>query len=463
MKVIDEGGAEVLNWIKVSGPTTLTFSPGNALTTSISGWAQGTYQIKASATDTGGLTGTATRNIIVNPASNMPPVVNAGIDQTVTAPVSIVTLSGTASDPDGTVSSVSWSQISGPVGGSSIVSPNSLTTLVSSLVPGTYSFKLTATDNVGAISSDTVNITVLPALPNGQTNFARWKYLGAYVRKNLVYEYTYEISGAQDSTYWEGHDNLGNALTAFIDRSGPHSLYSSDSAKRSGNRALRAEITKDDNQTASSYRSEYMVNSAMLKGTPLWPDSAHYEGWFGASIMPGAVDSIIDPEPTSIWQAHNVTDSGENGNSPSAWLQNKGGYYVFDRAADSNRITCGAGIPGGCRYSYQHSDTLGKVVPGQWEDWVFHIKFADSAHFHSGILQIWKNGVLMVNYTGPIGYNDSNPPFIKYGIYHWSWGFTPNTWATTGPHAASDIVYYYDEIRVATAGANYSDVAPNKN
>jgi hypothetical protein len=50
----------------------------------------------------------------VKPGSNKGPIANAGQDQTV-VPKSTVTLNGLASsDPDGTISSYSWSQISGP-------------------------------------------------------------------------------------------------------------------------------------------------------------------------------------------------------------------------------------------------------------------------------------------------------------------------------------------------------------
>jgi K319-like protein/PKD domain-containing protein/6-bladed beta-propeller protein/calcineurin-like phosphoesterase family protein/NHL repeat-containing protein len=50
----------------------------------------------------------------ITPGSNKPPIANAGQDQTV-VPKSTVTLNGLASsDPDGTISSYSWTQISGP-------------------------------------------------------------------------------------------------------------------------------------------------------------------------------------------------------------------------------------------------------------------------------------------------------------------------------------------------------------
>lgn len=97
-------------------------------------------------------------------ADNLPPLVDAGNDQSITLPNNSVTLSGTASDPDGTISSVLWYLNDGP-STFTIASPNSLTTNVTDLVQGTYHFTLSATDNQGAVSYSVVQVTVNP-VPN---------------------------------------------------------------------------------------------------------------------------------------------------------------------------------------------------------------------------------------------------------------------------------------------------------
>lgn len=99
------------------------------------------------------------------PAPNQPPVVNAGSSQSVQLPSSSVNLSGSAQDPDGAISSVQWSQVSGPAT-AVISSPGSTTTTVSQLsVQGTYSFRLQASDNQGASGAATVSVTVSPSPP----------------------------------------------------------------------------------------------------------------------------------------------------------------------------------------------------------------------------------------------------------------------------------------------------------
>ena len=96
------------------------------------------------------------------PAANIPPVANAGADQTVTLPVNTVTLNGSGTDADGTIASYQWTKISGP-STFTIVSPSQAQTAVNNLVQGTYQFQLTVTDNQGATATDTVVITVNPA------------------------------------------------------------------------------------------------------------------------------------------------------------------------------------------------------------------------------------------------------------------------------------------------------------
>lgn len=88
----------------------------------------------------------------------------AGFSQTTTPPVTTqVTLTGSGSDPDGTIVSYSWRQISGPAS-PTIVTPNAAITVVKDYsVPGVYKYELTVTDNRGGIGRDTTQVTVLQA------------------------------------------------------------------------------------------------------------------------------------------------------------------------------------------------------------------------------------------------------------------------------------------------------------
>lgn len=90
--------------------------------------------------------------------SNLSPTANAGIDKTTSMPRNYVTLSGTGTDPDGSIASYHWSKVSG--GTANIVTPSSATTTINNLAEGSYTFRLKVTDDKGASDSDDVVVTV---------------------------------------------------------------------------------------------------------------------------------------------------------------------------------------------------------------------------------------------------------------------------------------------------------------
>lgn len=71
---------------------------------------------------------------------------------------SSISLTATASDPDGTIASYSWTQVSGP-NTASLSGQTTNTLTASSLVNGTYIFQCTVTDNLGATASANVSVT----------------------------------------------------------------------------------------------------------------------------------------------------------------------------------------------------------------------------------------------------------------------------------------------------------------
>lgn len=140
-------------WTQLSGGS-VTLSGVSTSILTVSGLSAGTYAFKLQVTNDAGATATDTVNIVVN----SPPTANAGPDVLISLPQTSATLTGSASDTDGTIASYLWSQLSG---GSVTLSGASTSTLtVSGLSAGTYAFELKATDDFGATSTDTVNVDV---------------------------------------------------------------------------------------------------------------------------------------------------------------------------------------------------------------------------------------------------------------------------------------------------------------
>jgi hypothetical protein len=94
---------------------------------------------------------------VVSP--NRLPVVNAGADITLPGgSIQQTSLNGSATDPDGTIIKYKWTKQSGPT--ATISTSEAAATSVTGLGPGTYVFRLTATDNANVTSWDEVSVTV---------------------------------------------------------------------------------------------------------------------------------------------------------------------------------------------------------------------------------------------------------------------------------------------------------------
>jgi len=151
-------------WTQVSGPSTATITTSGQAATTVTGLVEGIYRFKLTVTDNSGVTASATMQVTVNPAPVVagPPTANAGGDQTITLPTNSVTLSGSGSETNGTITGYQWTQVSGP-STATITTSGQATTTVTGLVQGTYRFKLTVTDNSGVTASATMQVTVNPA------------------------------------------------------------------------------------------------------------------------------------------------------------------------------------------------------------------------------------------------------------------------------------------------------------
>lgn len=99
-------------------------------------------------------------------ATNQPPTVSAGPDKAITAPTTTTNFVGTASDPDGSIQIYAWTKVSGPAGGT-ISTPATANTNITALDVGTYVFRLTVTDNLGATAFDNVSVVVSASAPVG--------------------------------------------------------------------------------------------------------------------------------------------------------------------------------------------------------------------------------------------------------------------------------------------------------
>jgi len=92
---------------------------------------------------------------------NIPPTIEVESNVELMLPTSSVTITATANDLDGTITTILWEQISGP--SATLTDENTLSVTISDLVEGSYAFTITVTDNLGATDQEQVNVEVIPA------------------------------------------------------------------------------------------------------------------------------------------------------------------------------------------------------------------------------------------------------------------------------------------------------------
>ncbi|MEM7551855.1 MAG: dienelactone hydrolase family protein, partial [Bacteroidota bacterium] len=154
-----DGSVDNYLWEKTSGPTA-TLTNTDLPTLSVSNMVQGVYTFSLTVTDNDGDSDSDEVQVTVV-AANQSPNVDAGPDRQIKLPTNSLSLSGTGSDPDGTVASYQWSQVLG--GNADLSGANTPNLALSNLEVGSYTFELVVFDNDGASASDEVIVTVLEA------------------------------------------------------------------------------------------------------------------------------------------------------------------------------------------------------------------------------------------------------------------------------------------------------------
>lgn len=137
---------------QTSGPNTAVIGAKSGGSYPVSNLITGTYQFLASSTDNEGATATATMNVTVAEANQLP-TVTITADAIYTG-VNAVQLQASGTDADGSVVSYLWERLDGPV--VTIQTPTEANTWLTGLPAGEYTYQVTVTDNNGGKGAATV-------------------------------------------------------------------------------------------------------------------------------------------------------------------------------------------------------------------------------------------------------------------------------------------------------------------
>lgn len=225
-------------------------------------------------------------------------------------------------------------------------------------------------------------------------------------RRNLLLESSFE-----STTPFNAWDNDQHCCD--------YSLMQSTDRATDGTHSLYLNVRNTDPIVSSSIRSE-LVQPVEPEGT---------ERWYGLMLYLQNWDH--DNAGESVFQWHPDSQGG----SAAGSLWTSGGRFEFVtthmRGANGN---------GGW--------DLGPIISNQWVSWVIHVKWASD---NTGILQVWKNDVLLIDSKNIM----TGPPiatYFKLGINKFGWGIFPST--------TTQRVLYFDEVRIGNEKARYQDVRP---
>ncbi|RAW01337.1 PKD domain-containing protein [Pseudochryseolinea flava] len=154
--------------LPASAANPITAANENNRNINISGLVEGIYVFRLTVTDDDGSTGFDEVNVRVQPKpANQPPTADAGDNQNIFAPDNNAVFAGSGNDPEGKAMTYAWTIEGTPPTAPSLAGQASNTLTASSLTAeGTYIFRLTVTDDLGAQGFDEVNVRVNPPLPN---------------------------------------------------------------------------------------------------------------------------------------------------------------------------------------------------------------------------------------------------------------------------------------------------------
>lgn len=182
-----DGSVKSYRWTKISGPSA-TIANASSASTSVTA-SPGTYMFRLTVTDNDGGTDSDYVKVTVTSSStgktsdNASPTANAGSDVNLVLPATTANLNGSGKDSDGSISSYTWTKVSGGV--ANLSGANTAKLIAWGLKEGSYVFRLTVKDNDGATASDDVKVVVSKSGSTSGSNSAPVASAGSDVTLSL--------------------------------------------------------------------------------------------------------------------------------------------------------------------------------------------------------------------------------------------------------------------------------------
>ena len=219
--------------------------------------------------------------------ANQPPIVNAGMSQSVDAGMR-VTLSGTASDPDGTIAAYAWEQTGGTtVLLSGAASATAIFTAPDVAMEEMLTFRLTVTDDDGAMASDNVSVAVTaPANQPPVVNAGMNQSVDAGMMV-LLSGTASDADGIIAAYAWE---QTGGTTVLLSGAASATAMFTAPDVSMDEMLTFKLTVTDDDGATASD---DVSVTVMAQMGVDVTADLA---GPVERGELPGLIVAVIDAQ-----------------------------------------------------------------------------------------------------------------------------------------------------------------------
>ncbi|WP_189338305.1 heparin lyase I family protein [Sphingobium sp. SCG-1] len=131
-----------------------------------------------------------------------------------------------------------------------------------------------------------------------------------------------------------------------------------------------------------------------------------YQATFKFMIEPGATNAA---PWLLLSQIASQLDPGEAAHSPPFAMELAGDKLRIVTRDSSAALSTAADV----RYVRQYDDSQ-PMTRGRWYDIKMQFAFGPSGN---GMLKVWRDDKLLVNFTGAFGFNDVVGPYFKQGVY----------------------------------------------
>jgi hypothetical protein len=98
---------------------------------------------------------------------------------------------------------------------------------------------------------------------------------------------------------------------------------------------------------------------------------------------------------------------------------------------------------------------LGLIEKDKWRSYVLHIQHASNS---TGLVEIWKDNVKILNYKGQNMYSVGS----KYKAPNWKLGIYKSNWNDSETTMTKKRVIYFDDIKFGNENTTYTEMVPTK-